>query len=96
MRQYEGSIEDVLASGEYDQGDYVVVSYDELADLVQQAKTFADFWIETTDAFGKNLGFKSIGAELKTKDLIAQERRWNRPLHPCLGGKSPYSEFLSL
>lgn len=77
MRVYEGSIEDVLASGEYDQGDLCVVSYDELYDLAEQGRLIAE-------------------DNLDVAKVIALERRTNRPLHPSLGGKSPYSEFLPL
>jgi hypothetical protein len=81
VHNYEGSIEDVLASGEYDSGDYVTVTYDEFADLIEQARAFAGIIRELP-------GGTDVAASI--------ERHTNRPLHPVLGGKSPYSEFLPL
>lgn len=75
------SIEDAIAAGEYDQGLYVAVDYDELYDLVEQAKLIAQ---------GHG------GGAVQAWNQRAIELRSNRPLHPCLGGKSPYSEFLPL
>jgi len=79
-RLYIGSIEDVLYSGEYDQGDLVQVAYDELSDLVEQAKEFRKI------AHGNSAPRVDQYVEGKT----------NRPLHPALGGESPYSQFLPL
>lgn len=80
MLMYEGSIENVLASGEYDCGDVVVLDYDELYDLVEQCKLL--------------VGMRPGGILPAMVDVI--ERKSNRPLHPVLGGKSPYTGFLSL
>lgn len=76
-KEWYGSIEDVLASGEYDQGDRVLIEYDELYDLAEQARLLT-----------------RAGLPAATKEVI--ERTSNRPLHPVLGGKSPYSEFLPI
>lgn len=81
MLSYEGSIEDVLRSGEYDSGDVAVIDYDELFDLVEQAKAFAIIIRELP-------GGSDVASSI--------ERKTNRPIHPCLGGKSPYSEFLGI
>lgn len=82
---YQGSIEEALASGEYDQGDVCVVTYDELADLAEQGKAIAQLFKDCVRSDGQHSA------------IISQfERRWNRPLHPVLGGKSPYTEFLPL
>ena len=78
------SIEDAFRSGEYDQGDVVLISYDELVDLVEQANSFV------RGLFTDGCGTGGMAT------LRALERRWNRPLHPVLGGKSPYSEFLPI
>lgn len=80
MLVYEGSIESVLRSGEYDQGDKVVLDYDELFDLVEQCKLL--------------VSMRPGGLLPAMVDVI--ERKSNRPLHPVLGGKSPYTGFLSL
>lgn len=80
MLVYEGSIEDVLYSGEYDQGDKVVLDYDELFDLVEQCKLLVNM--------------RPGGFLPAMVDVI--QRKSNRPLHPVLGGKSPYTGFLSL
>lgn len=82
MLNYEGSIEDVLRSGEYDAGDVCTVDYDELYDLVEQAQ----FWAATVRGLG------SAWSHLEA----ALERQTNRPLHPVLGGKSPYTGYLPL
>ncbi len=81
MLSYEGTIEEVLRSGEYDCGDVVVLDYDELFDLVEQAKAFAIIIRELPGGMDVALSI---------------ERKTNRPIHPCLGGKSPYSEFLGV
>lgn len=75
------SIENALATGEYDQGDFVAVHYDELADLVEQAQFLSN-------ELSRMTGWQSL--------VERMEQITNRPLHPCLGGKSPYSEFLAL
>jgi hypothetical protein len=80
-RLYIGSIEDVLYSGEYDQGDLVQVAYDELSDLVEQGKEFR----KIAAANAVNGG-----------DVAYVQRVTNRPIHPCLGGDSPYTGFLKL
>ena len=77
---WKGSIEEVLRSGEYDQGDIVTIDYDELADLAEQGRLFA----EAVKVFCPPGVIEMI------------EKDTNRPLHPVLGGKSPYSEFLPL
>lgn len=82
IRTYEGSIEEVIASGEYDSGDGCLISYDELADLIHQARYFYRV---------------AVGEEGDYNAIIAGLHLYcNRPLHPCLGGKSPYSEFLPI
>lgn len=83
IRIYEGSIEDVLHSGEHDSGDGVLIDYDELFDLVEQAGLFAKAAVDPIE-FDRGALLSWI------------ERRTNRPIHPVLGGKSPYSEFLGL
>lgn len=86
MRDYVGSIEDVLASGEYDSGDRVIIKYDELFDLVQQIRL-----VTSELSFCDCCSLSDEGPE---SIRVFVERKSNRPLHPCLGGKSPYSEFL--
>jgi hypothetical protein len=76
-----GSIENCLYSGEYDQGDLVTIDYDELADLVEQGKWAMDI------VLGKS-------ATPLHSPQHAMEMRTNRPLHPSLGGESPYSQYL--
>lgn len=86
MKIWQGSIEDVLASGEYDQGDEALIDFDELCDLVEQARTFKNF-----------LFSEFLGPQGSTEGVLkSTERLTNRPLHPVLGGKSPYTEFLSV
>lgn len=80
MLVFEGSIEDVLALGEYDSGDKVVLDYDELFDLVEQCKLL--------------VSMRPGGLLPAMVDVI--QRKSNRPLHPALGGRSPYSEFLPI
>ena len=94
---FHGSIEAVLSNGEYDQGDVVTVTYDELFDLVQQARTFKDAVQADRQGFEGALAAGGFEVDLWERDLAEIERSlWNRPLHPVLGGKSPYSEFLPL
>lgn len=82
---WEGSIEEVLLSGEYDQGIRVLIDYDELFDLVEQAKQ----WQKVAHMVAV------AGTDLSTDDLVnIVQRNTNRPLHPALGGDSPYSEFI--
>lgn len=83
MNSWQGSIEDCLNSGELDSGDYCIVPYDELADLVEQGRLAMDMI----------LGREAIPV-YDRRDKI--ERKTNRPLHPLLGGDSPYSGFLPL
>lgn len=92
MFTYTGSIEQVLATGEYDQGDMALISYDELLDLVEQAKLFKALW--TRERLAVSLGGDQDAAV--AEGIAYVERRANRPLHPVLGGKSPYTEFLPL
>lgn len=66
----QGSIDWCLKCGEYDQGDMCLVSYDELYDLVEQAKLL------NTMLVGHSFGFPAARKEV--------ERRTNRDLHPCL------------
>lgn len=81
MTVWEGQIENCLDSGEYDQGDCCLVTYDELYDLVEQAKM----------AMGYH--DSEFSSEPWSRVVTAIERRSNRPLHPCFGGISPYNEF---
>ena len=73
--RYSGLITDVLAEGTYDHGDIVQVSFDELHDLVAQASAIA-----------------SAAATGAVTDLEHEvERVTKRPLHPALGGETPYT-----
>lgn len=90
MKTWTGSIEACLASGEHDQGDMVLVEFDELFDLAEQIRILAD---SCSGCDRCTLAEGDPGEETQRSWI---ERRSNRPLHPLLGGKSPYSEFLPL
>lgn len=91
MTVWEGAIENCLMLGEYDQGDAIIVDYDELADLVEQARFFVK-------AFEGHLRFSTpaSGSAQWKAEVRSAEERTNRPLHPCLGGTSPYKSYLPL
>jgi hypothetical protein len=101
---HEGSIEAVLWEGEYDCGDVVVIDYDELADLARQADWMRR-WIQIKIAGEFITPHSSDEQFAKDEELASQEwnrvlglmqNSTNRPLHPVMGGPSPYSEFLPL
>ena len=73
--RYAGTVLDVLATGTYGHADIAQVSFDELRDLVEQAEMLAH-----------------AAREASGGDLIAAvEAQTNRPLHPALGGETPYN-----
>jgi hypothetical protein len=80
-----GSLEEVLAKGEYDQGDKVQIDYDALFDLVEQAKKWQSVAYMISVA----------ATDLTTEDLVnIVQRSTNQPPHPVLGGSDPFPAFV--
>lgn len=99
QRLYVGSIEAVLNSGEYAQGDLVQVTFDELVDLVEQAKLFKAWW--EREQYTKCVHIKGVTpiehereCDFVLEGIKYMEQKLNRPVHPALGGQSLYSHFL--
>jgi hypothetical protein len=70
---WDGSIEDVLERGEYDQGHVVAIDYDALYDFVEQAKQW--------EKIARMVALTATA--LTDEDLVnILERNTNQTLHP--------------